>query len=98
PRPFANNNQWAASLGGPLKKDKTFFFFDTEGIRYIVPSTDTVQIPTAQFLSDTLLNLVAPPAPYAPASLATTTQYKAAQTIWNAAGAKAKGATIFPIS
>ena len=39
PRPFANNNEWAASLGGPIKKDKLFFFVDTEGIRYIVPST-----------------------------------------------------------
>ena len=39
PRPFANNNEWAASLGGPIKKDKTFFFVDTEGIRYIVPSS-----------------------------------------------------------
>ena len=39
PRPFANNNEWAASLGGPIKKDKTFFFVDNEGIRYIVPST-----------------------------------------------------------
>ena len=36
-RPFSNNNQWAASFGGPIKKDKTFFFIDTEGIRYIVP-------------------------------------------------------------
>ena len=39
PRPFANNNQWAASIGGPIKKDKLFFFVDNEGIRYIVPST-----------------------------------------------------------
>ena len=41
PRPFANNNEWAASLGGPIKKDKLFFFADNEGIRYIVPSTQT---------------------------------------------------------
>src|SRR5579864_6896729 len=25
---FDNNNQWAASFGGPIKKDKTFFFID----------------------------------------------------------------------
>src|SRR5579875_3700163 len=25
PTPFNNNNQWAASLGGPIKKDKLFF-------------------------------------------------------------------------
>ena len=25
PKPFVNANQWATSLGGPIKKDKTFF-------------------------------------------------------------------------
>jgi hypothetical protein len=93
PRPFANNNQWAASFGGPIKKDKTFFFLDTEGIRYIVPGTDTVQIPTPAFLTDTIANLGS-----LGASTNTVNTYKAAQTIWNAAGAKALGATIFPIS
>ncbi len=46
PRPFANNNEWAASIGGPIKKDKTFFFVDTEGLRYIVPSTTPVFAPS----------------------------------------------------
>ena len=49
PRPFANNNEWAASLGGPIKKDKLFFFVDNEGIRYIVPSSQTVFSPTPGF-------------------------------------------------
>ncbi len=31
PRPFANSNQWAGSFGGPIKKDKLFFFYDNEG-------------------------------------------------------------------
>jgi hypothetical protein len=57
PRPFANNNQWAASFGGPIKKDKTFFFADYEGIRYIVPSTQAVFAPTAAFANDVLSNL-----------------------------------------
>src|SRR5580693_5740386 len=35
PRPCENNNQWAASLGGPIKKDKAYFFVNTEGLRYI---------------------------------------------------------------
>ena len=47
PRPFANNNEWADSFGGPIKKDKLFFFADNEGIRYIVPSSTTVFSPTA---------------------------------------------------
>jgi outer membrane receptor protein involved in Fe transport len=57
PRPFANNNEWAASLGGPIKKDKLFFFADTEGLRYIVPSSTTVFSPTPQFAAATLANL-----------------------------------------
>src|SRR5262249_13300155 len=31
PRLFSIANQWAASFGGPIKKNKLFFFFDTEG-------------------------------------------------------------------
>jgi hypothetical protein len=56
-RPFANNNEWAASIGGPIKKDKTFFFVDTEGLRYIVPSTTPVFAPTPNFMAATLANL-----------------------------------------
>ena len=58
-RPFANNNEWAASLGGPIKKDKTFFFVDTEGLRYIVPSTTPVFAPSPAFAAATLANLSA---------------------------------------
>ena len=48
-RPFENNNQWAASLGGPIKKNKAFFFVNTEGIRYIFGSVHTVFTPTSAF-------------------------------------------------
>ncbi len=57
PRPFANNNEWAASFGGPIKKDKLFFFADNEGIRYIVPSSTTVYSPTPGFANATLANI-----------------------------------------
>src|ERR1700693_2562614 len=46
PRPFENNNQWAASLGGPIKKDKAFFFINTEGLRYTFGSSTQVFVPT----------------------------------------------------
>ncbi|HUI84598.1 MAG TPA: carboxypeptidase regulatory-like domain-containing protein [Candidatus Binatia bacterium] len=59
PRPFANNNEWAASLGGPIKKDKLFFFVNHEGIRYIVPSSTPVYVPTTTFVNNTLANLTA---------------------------------------
>jgi hypothetical protein len=59
PRPFANNNEWADSFGGPIKKDKLFFFADNEGIRYIVPSTQQVFSPTVGLANATLANLAA---------------------------------------
>jgi hypothetical protein len=57
--PFANANQWAASLGGPIKKDKLFFFVDTEGLRYVLPSTQRVFFPTPGFASNILSNIAA---------------------------------------
>ena len=36
PRPFANANQYAASFGGPIIKDHTFFFVDFEGLRFVL--------------------------------------------------------------
>jgi len=47
PRPFENNNQWAASLGGPIKRNKAFFFVNTEGLRYTFGSSTQVFVPTA---------------------------------------------------
>jgi len=59
PAPFTNNNAWQASVGGPIKKDKLFFFTDWEGIRYIVPSTQLVFAPTTAFANATLQNIAA---------------------------------------
>lgn len=50
PRPFANNNQYAASFGGPIKKDKLFFFADFEGLRYVLPGAGgAIYIPTTDY-------------------------------------------------
>ncbi|HEY4960963.1 MAG TPA: carboxypeptidase regulatory-like domain-containing protein, partial [Terriglobales bacterium] len=55
---FANNNQWAASFGGPIVKNKLFFFFDTEGLRYVLPGAGgAIYIPTPQFASYVLANV-----------------------------------------
>ena len=43
PRSKAVSNQYAAQIGGPIKRDKLFFFVDTEGIRYVQPSTGFVE-------------------------------------------------------
>jgi hypothetical protein len=57
PRPFVNANQWAASMGGPIRKDKTFFFVDYEGLRVVLPTTTPVNIPSPEFQAATLTNL-----------------------------------------
>ena len=57
PKPFVNANQWAASFGGPIRKDKTFFFVDTEGLRFLLPTSVNATIPTPQFATATLNHL-----------------------------------------
>jgi Carboxypeptidase regulatory-like domain/TonB-dependent Receptor Plug Domain len=59
-RPFANSNQWGGSFGGPIVKNKLFFFFDSEGLRYVLPGGGTpVYIPTSQFANAVLANVQA---------------------------------------
>lgn len=57
PRGFDNVNQWAASVGGPIQKDKTFFFFNYEGLRIIIPTAATLLVPSNGFEAATLANL-----------------------------------------
>jgi hypothetical protein len=48
PRPYDVSKQWGASIGGRIIKNKLFFFSDSEGIYYTLPSVGTVVIPSAQ--------------------------------------------------
>ncbi len=57
PRGFVNDNQWAASAGGPIKKDKAFFFVNTEGLRVLVPVSRTINLPTPAFENAVLANI-----------------------------------------
>ncbi len=57
PRPFDIANQWAGSLGGPIIKDKLFFFFDSEGVRLVLPAPTPVVLPSAAFESATMANI-----------------------------------------
>ena len=59
PRAFSNANQWAASVGGPIRKDKTFFFVDTEGLKFELPNVDSVTIPSTAFSNAVLANVTA---------------------------------------
>ena len=57
PRPFSIANQWAGSLGGPISKNKLFFFFDTEGLRLLIPQIFPVTIPSPEFEVATIANI-----------------------------------------
>lgn len=57
PRPFDNANQWAASIGGPIKKDKMFFYVNTEGLRVLIPVPSTIFVPTTGFEAAVVQNL-----------------------------------------
>jgi hypothetical protein len=50
-KPRAVSNNWGASIGGPAIKNKLFFFMDTEGIRYVLPTSGVVTYPSPQFES-----------------------------------------------
>ncbi len=56
PRSKAVSNQYAAQIGGPIKRDKLFFFADTEGIRYVQPSTGFVNLPSKALQASILAN------------------------------------------
>jgi len=56
-RPFVNANQFAGSFGGPIKKDKTFFFFDYEGLYLAIPVPAPANVPTAGFEQAVIGNL-----------------------------------------
>lgn len=54
PKPFANNNQWAAGVGGPIKKDKLFFYANTEGLRFVLPSSGPVFAWSPNYITNSL--------------------------------------------
>ena len=64
PRSFDNANQWAAAIGGPLHKDSTFFFVNTEGLRLLIPTSQPVFVPSPAFQAATLANIPAAEVPF----------------------------------
>jgi len=57
PRPFAISRQWAGSVGGRIIKNKVFFYYNNEGMRYVLPSGGPVYIPTSAFATYVLNGL-----------------------------------------
>ncbi|MGC1782665.1 MAG: carboxypeptidase regulatory-like domain-containing protein [Acidobacteriaceae bacterium] len=56
----AVSNQYAAQIGGPIKHDKLFFFVNTEGLRYILPSSGFVNFPSPSLQASMLANPAVP--------------------------------------
>ncbi|HWY57446.1 MAG TPA: carboxypeptidase regulatory-like domain-containing protein [Terriglobales bacterium] len=54
---FDVNNQYAAAIGGPIVKDKLFFFVGTEGLRYVLATSNQIFVPTQAFETAVLNNI-----------------------------------------
>ena len=57
PRPFANANQWGADFGGPIFKNKTFFYVDYEGLRYVLPTVQNTFTVNSTYANAVLANI-----------------------------------------
>jgi hypothetical protein len=60
PRPAFIQNQFGATVGGPIKKDKFFFFGSYEGVRAAVGATSTSSVPTVAERSGNLSSSATP--------------------------------------
>jgi hypothetical protein len=73
------SNQYSASFGGRVIKDKLFFFVDTEGLRYVLPTTGVSSLPSQALQNYTLANVTAAQRPF----------YQQAFGLYNAAPGRA---------
>jgi hypothetical protein len=48
--------QYGLTIGGPIKKDTTFFFLSYEGLRQLQSTTQQAIVPSGQLLADILVN------------------------------------------
>lgn len=46
PKNPLHRNQYGGTLGGPIKRNKTFFFASFEGFRQVAPTVSTTRVPT----------------------------------------------------
>ena len=83
-RPRADSNQYAALISGPIIRNKLFFLVDTEGIRYVLPATAVVTIPSTALEQYALAN-VAPNA---------VSLYQNAFNVWNDAPGASRAVSV----
>jgi hypothetical protein len=56
-KPRSTVNHFGGSLGGPIRRDKLFFFFDTEWVRIALPIVSATTVPTPAFQNYVLAEL-----------------------------------------
>ncbi len=79
PRGFVNANQYAASFGGPIWKNKAYFFWNYEGLRVIIPVKNIELLaPTQAFENNILDNLTT-----SDGMSASVPFYQQAFNVWN---------------
>ena len=59
PKTRSDAHQYGAGGGGPIKKNKLFFYVNTEGLRYVLPATSTITLPSTQLLNYALAHVPA---------------------------------------
>lgn len=57
PRPFTNANQYGGDIGGPIKRDKMFFYFNAEGLYMVIPTSESVNLPSSAFVTAAEANI-----------------------------------------
>jgi hypothetical protein len=63
--PALNRNQFGATFGGPIRKDKTFIFGNYEGVKLTQSQTSTVNVPTPDAIAGAFLPAGTQPDPSA---------------------------------
>ncbi len=52
PEAFSNANQWGAAIGGPIKHNRAWFFFNYEGLRFVTSPVSSLFLPGALYESN----------------------------------------------
>ena len=90
PQAFSNANQYSAALGGPIKRDRAFFFANYEGLRFVTAPSDPVDVPSPAYQAAVLANLASD------GNAAEIPFYQKAFALYNGAPGLANATLLYP--